>query len=142
MLNKIILIGNIVHTPESGQTASGVSYTKFNLAVNRPYPNANGEYVADYFDVICYRTLADRCAKYLAKGSKSAVIGSMQRRQYENRQGIKVTTYDVVADEVEFLSPKPNDATEKPAQKGTRQGTIFDKDLTPVSKAESNDLLF
>ncbi len=105
-MNKIILIGNLTRDPESNTTQSGVNFTRFNIAVNRPFANANGERVADYFEVICWRQLADRCAKYLFKGNKVGICGSVQRRQYEDRDGIKRTSFDVVADEVEFLSPR------------------------------------
>ena len=105
-MNKIILIGNLTRDPESNTTSSGVNFTRFNVAVNRPFANSSGERVADYFDVICWRQLADRCAKYLYKGSKVGINGSVQRRQYEDRDGIKRTSFDVVADEVEFLTPK------------------------------------
>lgn len=108
-MNKILLIGNLTRDPESNTTSSGVNFTRFNVAVNRPFANSSGERVADYFDVICWRQLADRCAKYLYKGSKVGINGSVQRRQYEDRDGIKRTTFDVVADEVEFLTPRQND---------------------------------
>ena len=105
-MNKIILIGNLTRDPEASSTQSGVNFTRFTIAVNRMFPNANGERLADYFDIICWRQLADRCAKYLFKGSKVGITGSVQRRQYEDRDGIKRTSFDVVADEVEFLTPK------------------------------------
>lgn len=111
-MNKIILIGNLTRDPESNTTQSGVNFTRFNIAVNRPFTNASGERVADYFDIICWRQLADRCAKYLYKGSKVGINGSVQRRQYEDRDGIKRTSFDVVADEVEFLTPKTNTTRE------------------------------
>ncbi len=109
-MNKIILIGNLTRDPETGSTQGGVNFTRFTIAVNRPFTNAQGERVADYFDVICWRMLADRCAKYLFKGSKVGISGSVQRRQYEDRDGIKRTSFDVVADEVEFLTPKTSSA--------------------------------
>ena len=105
-MNKIILIGNLTRDPETSSTQGGVVFTRFNVAVNRPFTNAAGERVADYFDVICWRQLAERCGKYLFKGSKVGINGSVQRRQYEDRDGIKRTSFDVVADEVEFLTPK------------------------------------
>lgn len=105
-MNKIILIGNLTRDPESGCSNGGVHFTRFQIAVNRPYPDSNGERVADYFDIITWRNLADRCAKYLFKGSKVGINGSVQRRQYEDRDGIKRTSFDVVADEVEFLTSK------------------------------------
>ena len=96
-MNKIILIGNLTRDPESSTTQGGVNFTRFNIAVNRPFTNAAGERVADYFDVICWRQLAERCGKYLFKGSKVGINGSVQRRQYEDRDGIKRTSFDVVA---------------------------------------------
>lgn len=131
-MNKIFLIGNLTRDPESGTTQGGVSYVRFTIAVNRPYINSAGERVADYFEIIAWRTLADRCAKYLFKGSKVGINGSVQRRQYEDRDGIKRTSFDVVADEVEFLTPKslspkaPDDEPEEP------QGAI--SDLQPVNE--------
>lgn len=132
-MNRIILIGNLVRDPESGATQSGVSFTRFTLAVNRPFTNAAGERVADYFDVVCWRQLADRCAKYLYKGSKVGVNGSVQRRQYEDRDGIKRTSFDVVADEVEFLTPKPSSSRsdEEPPQDAVSDLTPIDPDDLP-----------
>ena len=97
-MNKIILIGNLTKDPETSTTNGGVQFTRFQIAVNRPFTNSAGERVADYFDVITWRQLADRCAKYLFKGSKVGINGSVQRRQYEDRDGIKRTSFDVVAD--------------------------------------------
>jgi len=132
-MNKIILIGNLTRDPESNTTQGGVNFTRFTIAVNRRFTNANGERVADYFDVICWRELADRCAKYLFKGSKVGVGGSVQRRQYEDRDGIKRTSFEVVADEVEFLSPKASARPDEPTQDVV-------SDLTPVD--DSDDLPF
>lgn len=64
-MNKIILIGNLTRDPESNTTTSGVNFTRFCIAVNRPYTSASGDRFADYFDIVCWRQLADRCAKYL-----------------------------------------------------------------------------
>lgn len=105
-MNKIMLIGNLTRDPESGVTANGVGYTRFTLAVNRTYPDTNGNRTADFLDVITWRKTAEACGKYLSKGSKVGVNGSVQQRQYEDRNGIKRTAFDVIADEVEFLSPK------------------------------------
>lgn len=105
-MNKIILIGNLTRDPETSTTQNGVNFTKFTIAVNRPFTNANGERVADYFNIIAWRQLGDRCQQHLFKGSKVGICGSVQIRQFEDRDGIKRTTFDVAADEVEFLTPK------------------------------------
>ena len=128
-MNKIILIGNLTRDPESSVTQGGLTFTRFSIAVNRPVPNASGERLADYFDVICWRQLADRCAKYLYKGSKVGVVGYVQRRQWEDRDGNKRTSFDVVADEVEFLTPKPNTM---PRDNSVGGGYMPEEPHTPV----------
>ena len=134
-MNKIILIGNLTRDPESGSTNSGVNFTRFQIAVNRPFTNAEGERVADYFDVIAWRQLAERCAKYLFKGNKVGINGNVQRRQYEDRDGIKRMTFDVVADEVEFLTPR---TTQDTAPRGNQPSDV-PHDMQPV---DNDDLPF
>lgn len=136
MLNKIILIGNLTRDPESSSTQGGVNFTRFQIAVNRPFTNSAGERVADYFDIIVWKQLAERCAKYLFKGSKVGVHGSVQRKQYEDRDGIKRTSFDVVADEIEFLTPKSmTPRTDNDAQPPMGVGS----DMHPV---DTDDLPF
>lgn len=132
-MNKIILIGNLTHDPEANVTSGGVNFTRFTVAVNRPFANAAGERLADYFDVIAWRTVGELCAKHLYKGNKVGVTGRVQRRQYEDRDGIKRTSFDVVADEVEFLSRKASARPDEPTQDVV-------SDLTPVD--DSDDLPF
>lgn len=105
-MNKVVLIGNLVRDPEVRATQSGISVCNFTVAVNRRFKNANGEQETDFLNVIAWRQLAELCGKYLAKGRKVAVTGSIQTRQYEAKDGSKRTAWDIVADEVEFLSPQ------------------------------------
>ena len=105
-MNKAFLIGNITKDVELSTTASGVNVAKFTLAVQRKYANEKGEKETDFFSIIAWRTLADTCHKYLHKGSKVAVVGSIQNRTYEAQDGTKRYVTDIVADEVEFLTPK------------------------------------
>lgn len=103
-MNKVFLIGNLTRDPEMRSTQSGVAVCNFSIAVNRRFKNANGEQETDFLNVIAWRQLAELCGKYLAKGRKVAVTGSIQTRQYEAKDGSKRTAWDIVADEVEFLS--------------------------------------
>ena len=105
-MNKVVLIGNLVRDPEVRATQSGISVCNFTVAVNRRFKNANGEQETDYLNVIAWRQLAELCGKYLAKGRKVAVTGSIQTRTYEAKDGSKRTAWDIVADEVEFLTPQ------------------------------------
>ncbi len=113
-MNKVILVGNLTRDPELAQTPSGISVCKFSIAVNRDYTNANGERDADFINIVTWRNLADNCAKYLVKGSKVAVCGSLQTSSYEDRNGEKRYRTDVVADNVEFISTKSKEDAEPP----------------------------
>lgn len=103
-MNKVVLIGNLVRDPEVRATQSGISVCNFTVAVNRRFKKENGEQETDFLNVIAWRQLAELCGKYLAKGRKVAVTGSIQTRQYEAKGGSKRTAWDIVADEVEFLT--------------------------------------
>lgn len=103
-MNKVILIGNLTRDPETGETNNGVAYGKFSIAVNRPYANGDGERQTDFFNITVWRGQAENCGKYLRKGSKVAVVGSLQNRSYEDRDGNKRNVTDIIANEVEFLS--------------------------------------
>lgn len=116
MLNKVILIGNLTKDPELSETSSGVSYCKFSIAVNRPFANSDGERETDFFNITTWRGQAETCAKYLTKGKKVCVVGSLQNREYTDKNGVKRTATDVIASEIEFLSPRQEDGG-KPSQK-------------------------
>lgn len=105
-MNKVVLIGNLVRDPEVRATQSGISVCNFTVAVNRRFKKENGEQETDFLNVIAWRQLAELCGKYLVKGRKVAVTGSIQTRTYEAKDGSKRTAWDIVADEVEFLSPQ------------------------------------
>ena len=103
-MNKVYLIGNLTRDPEMSETPSGVPFCRLGLAVNRPYAGSDGERATDFFNITVWRTHAENCGRYLKKGSKVAVVGSLQNRSYEDKEGIKRTVTDIVASEVEFLT--------------------------------------
>lgn len=105
-MNKVFLIGNLTRDPELSETASGISVCRFAIAVNRRFSSADAERQTDFFNVTAWRGQAENIAKFTKKGSKVAVAGSIQIRNYEDSQGQKRTAVDVVADEVEFLSAR------------------------------------
>lgn len=105
-MNKVYLIGNLTRDPEVSETGSGLTLCRFSIAVNRNYSSSDGERQTDFFNITVWRALAENCGKYLKKGSKVAVVGSLQNRSYEDKDGIKRNVTDIVANEVEFLSSK------------------------------------
>ena len=107
-MNKLTIIGNLTRDPELRTTASGVNVCSFTVAVNRRNrrEDQNGQPEADFFRVTAWRQLADICSKYLAKGRKVAVVGSVSVHTYTGNDGTTRATLEVNADDVEFLSPK------------------------------------
>ncbi|MDR1905694.1 MAG: single-stranded DNA-binding protein [Clostridiales bacterium] len=105
-MNKVWLIGNLTKDPELTTTTSGISLCKFTLAVQRRFQNADGNREADFFPIIVWRNQAENCGKYLKKGNKAAIIGSVQTRSYDAQDGSKRYITEIVADEVQFLSAK------------------------------------
>lgn len=103
-MNKVYLIGNLTRDPEVSETTGGVPYCRFSIAVNRNFTNADGNREADFFNIIVWRGQAEPCGRFLKKGSKIALVGSLQNRTYEDKDGVKRTVTDIVASEVEFLT--------------------------------------
>ena len=105
-MNRCFLIGNLTRDPELATTKSGVSVCRFSLAVTRNFSNADGEREADFLNIIVWRGQAENCHKYLKKGSKCAVTGSIQTRSFDAQDGSKRYVTEIVADNVEFLNSK------------------------------------
>lgn len=105
-MNKVILIGNLTKDPELTTSTNGFEIARFALAIPRKFKNELGEYDVDFLNVYAFRTLGANCAKYLNKGSKCCVIGRVQTRSYEDKEGKKRYITEIIADEVEFLSAK------------------------------------
>lgn len=105
-MNKAILVGRMTRDPELRTTANGVSVCSFSVAVNRRFKNADGNYDADFINCVAWRQQAEFLAKYFAKGSMVGVIGSIQTRNYDNKDGQKVYVTEVAVDEVHFVESK------------------------------------
>jgi len=107
-MNKVTMLGNLSKDVDLRTTQSGKAVASFTIAVNRRFKNQAGESVTDFFPVNVWGQLAEICGKYLSKGKKVAVVGELQTRSYEDKQGVKRYVTEIVADEVEFLSPRDN----------------------------------
>ena len=103
-MNRVFLIGNLTRDPETRTTQSGTTVCSFTIAVNRRMKQ-DGQQETDFLNIVAWRQLGELCQKYLSKGKKCAVTGRIQTRSYEAKDGSKRTAWDIVADEVEFLSP-------------------------------------
>jgi single-strand DNA-binding protein len=108
VLNKIMLIGNLGKDPEMNVTSDGTPFTKFTLAVNRRTKSSSGERheETDWFNIVAWRQLAEICNTYLHKGSKVYIEGRLTQRKYTDKNGVERTSVDVIASEMEMLTPK------------------------------------
>ena len=102
-LNNVVLIGNLTRDPELRYTPSGIPVCTLRLAVGRNFPNQQGEMETDFFNVVVWRTQAERVAEYLSKGRQVAVRGRLQSRSWETPEGQRRSMVEVVADRVVFL---------------------------------------
>lgn len=100
-MNNVTLIGRITREVELRYTTSQTAVARFSLAVERPVKD--GEKKADFPNIIVFGKQAENCEKYLAKGRKVAVQGRLQTGSYEDKDGKRVYTTDVIAERVEFL---------------------------------------
>ena len=132
-MNKITLIGNLTHDPEVRSTPNGVTVCSFTIAVNRRFASgAGGERPTDFFRINAWRQLGDTC-----KGRKVAVIGELQARTYEAKDGTTRMSLDVQADEVEFLSPKQQEDGAAPSARAENA-----QDMAGFTDIQSDDIPF
>ena len=107
-MNKVIITGNVCNNPEAYTTQSGVSRSSFKVAVQRRFANAQGQREADFLTIVAWRGTADYCNKYLKKGDKVAIEGSIQTRSYDAQDGSKRYVTEIIADNVETVKRADN----------------------------------
>lgn len=115
MINKAILMGRMVATPELRSTQSGVPVTQFTLAVDREYVKSGEERKCDFIVCVAWRNTAEFITKYFQKGSMIAVVGEIQSRNYEDKNGNKRTAIEVIVTDASFCGSK-NDSSAKPSE--------------------------
>ena len=120
MLNVVAIMGRLVRDPELNTTKSGVNVCRFRIACDRNFARQGEQRQADFIDILAWRQQADFVCKYFSKGSLIAVDGSLQSRQYQDKQGNNRTALEVVASNVSFAGPK---GTDKPAVQSFDQQT-------------------
>ena len=120
MLNLVALMGRLVYDPEIKTTQSGTNVCSFRSAVDRSFTRQGEERKADFIDVTAWRQTAEFVSKYFQKGSMIAIEGSLQTRQYQDKNGNNRTATEILASQVSFCGGK---AAEKPAVRDFDQQT-------------------
>lgn len=115
MLNVVAIMGRLVADPELRTTPAGYSVCSFRIACDRSYVQQGQERQADFIDIVAWRQQADFVSKYFQKGSMIAVEGSLQTRQYQDKQSSKRTAVEVVANNISFAGAKRQDSQSAPS---------------------------
>lgn len=110
MLNKIVIMGRLTRDPELRRTQSGTPVTSFSLAVDRDFKSQSGEKETDFIDVVAWRNTAEFAAKYFTKGRMAIASGRLQIRDWQDNNGNKRRSAEVIADSIYFGDSKPQDA--------------------------------
>lgn len=147
-MNKVILIGNLANDPEAFTTQSGISRSTFRLAVQRRFANAQGVREADFLTIVAWRSTADFCNRYLLKGRKVAVEGSIQVRSYDAQDGSKRYVTEIIADNVEALGSRegsdnrPADAPNAPPEPPAPPANNRQMNMSDFQEVDDEELPF
>ena len=112
MINNVTLIGRLTRDAELRYTPSNIATAQFNIACNRNFKNANGEYDADFINGVMWREQAERFCNWTKKGMLVGITGRIQTRNYENQQGQRVYVTEVVAENFQVLEKRDNTANQ------------------------------
>lgn len=123
-MNKATLCGRLTAKPELRYTGSNTPYARFTLAVNRP-KQPDKEQEADFINCIAWRNTGEVLSKYLDKGQQLLIIGRIQTGTFNDKDGNKRTSTDIVVEEFEFIGNKKTEAKETPVE----QNDYIDDDL-------------
>ena len=130
-MNKVFLVGNIVRDVET-KIAGGYQVIQNTVAVKRNYPDRDGNYPTDFIDFQSWGKQAEYLEKYGAKGSKIAIVGRLQSREYDGRDGTRKTVWEVITDEIQLISSAQKPKAEvKPEIKPKDFADEIDKEEKP-----------
>lgn len=139
MLNKIVLMGRLVRDPELRRTGSGTAVASFTLAVDRDFaPKDGGDKQTDFIDIVAWRGTAEFVTKYFTKGRMAVVEGRLQIRPWEDKDGNKRRSAEVVADNVYFGDSKRDGESGGPKRSSGDNDT--DNYSAPSQESEFTEL--
>lgn len=130
-MNRAVLVGRLTRDPDLRYTPNGVAVANFNLAVNRPFKDQNGESQADFINCVAWRKQAENLANFMKKGSQIGIDGRIQTRSYEDKDGKMVYVTEVVADSIQFLDSRKSETqrnNETNQQQAQQQSDPFQED--------------
>lgn len=139
MLNVAAIMGRLTADPELRHTPNDVAVTTFTLAVDRSYARAGQERQTDFIDVVAWRNTAEFVCKYFQKGRMMAVTGSIQTRNYEDKQGNKRKAFEIVANDVSFADSKRDSGDGASYSAPAQQKPAFSEPAPAYSSGSNED---
>lgn len=136
-MNRVMLIGRLTAKPELRYTGSNLPYTRFSLAVNRNFSNAQGQRETDFINIVVWRKQAENVCNYLDKGSLVSIEGRIQTGSYDDKDGNKRYTTDIVADSVQFLESR-SQSQSRSQNSSMPEPTPYDYQETNTMSAEND----
>ena len=121
MLNVVAIMGRLVADPELRTTQNGTNVCSFRIACDRNFARQGEQRQADFIDIVAWRQQAEFVSKYFQKGSLIAIEGSLQTRQYQDKNGNNRTAVEVVANNVNFAGPKSNGSSHSDSSRTSSQ---------------------
>ena len=138
MLNHIVLMGRLVRDPELRRTGSGVAVASFRIAVDRDFAAAGAEKEADFIDCVAWRNTAEFVSKYFTKGRMAVVSGRLQMRNWNDKEGNKRVSAEVVADNVYFGDSKRDGESGGSSYSGGNYGGGYGQSQAPAAPASGS----
>ncbi len=135
-MNRVCLIGRLTAKPEMRTGGSNIPVTRFSLAVNRNFTNSQGQREADFISVVAWRKQAELICNYFDKGSMIGIEGRIQTGSYDDKDGKKVYTTDVVVDQIHFIESKGQSQNRGMESQGP---TPYDFQSTPTNSVNVDD---
>lgn len=126
MINNITLQGRLTFNPELRSTPNGIAVTRFQVASDRPYKDKDGEYKADFIDVVAWRKTADFVSKYFRKGDMINIVGRIETSNYVDKDGNNRKSVYIRAQEVSFGGSKKEEKTTNPVYTAPTTASDFE----------------
>lgn len=129
-MNKFIGVGRLTRDPELRMTQNQIPVCSFTIAIDRNHKGSDGERQADFINCVAWRERADFISKYFQKGSRIIVVGSIQTRTYDDKDGNKRTATEAVIDEIYFGESKRDQTQQSASHPEVSQPPVMDEDTS------------
>lgn len=144
MVNKVFLIGRLGRDPEIRKVNSGTSVVNFSIATDERWSDRSGERQqrTEWHKIIAWGTLAETCAKYLNRGQLVFIEGKIQTQEWNDRDGNKRKTTEIIASSMQMLTPRGGGSDEKPTQQAKPQAKPVAEDIEDIEDIDDEETPF